>query len=70
MVALKPRGRSRAIRESIRKQERRGGIETGIRDGRLEEAGVKQERRGGIETRCIESRNANCGCEAGTPWWH
>ena len=52
VVALKPRiGSRRNWRRARRKQERRGGIETELVEGREGPEGQrKQERRGGIET--------------------
>ena len=58
MVALKHAGASPAGRLPARKQERRGGIETGVDNGPLALREVKQERRGGIETKKGRSTKA------------
>jgi len=52
------------------KQERRGGIETGINALPRRLPNWKQERRGGIETRGNGRSLRSHTWEAGTPWWH
>ena len=50
VVALKPGSNPRRCGSGLSKQERRGGIETGILPRSPLPADAKQERRGGIET--------------------
>ena len=70
VVALKPLGSTSISSGPTRKQERRGGIETGLDvDAALKEI-RKQERRGGIETGPGGRYSALNTLEAGTPWWH
>ena len=52
------------------KQERRGGIETGMERQAIQRRSRKQERRGGIETEAEPYPSDGNGDEAGTPWWH
>ena len=70
MVALKQKEAAIPGRSRFRKQERRGGIETGDQGEDPNAAGRKQERRGGIETLNIVLNLLSQVGEAGTPWWH
>ena len=71
MVALKHGSSAQTERMLVKKQERRGGIETGDRKLRpqSEEAGSRNAVVA-LKPRCGPIWRIGWGNEAGTPWWH